>query len=364
MLDLYSQLYDTLLSRVDPERAHGMAIRLLNTAQRVPGGLAPLRLLCPALDPRLAVSVCGLNFRNPLGVAAGLDKNCEAADALFAVGFGHVEAGTVTLRPQPGNDRPRMWRVLEQRAVINALGFPSEGAELVAPRLAKLGDNGVLGLNLGKNKATALDRAADDYQALVHRLAQYADYLTINVSSPNTPGLRSLQTAEHLSELIARVAEANESVAERGSRAAPPIWVKLAPDLEDAELEAIAAAAVDAGAAGLVATNTTIARDGLGPAQKELPGGLSGAPLKARANRVARVLYRCVGQRVPIIGVGGIEDAADVITRIRSGASLVQLYTAMIYRGPALPGDILRQLSLIADRDGWSSIGELVGCDA
>ncbi len=309
----------------------------------------------------------GLTFASPLGVAAGLDKNAEAVDALLALGFGHVEAGTVTPRPQPGNAKPRMWRLDEQRAVINALGFPGDGAEAMLGRLDRRGGAsvpGVVGLNIGKNRDTPLERASDDYSALVKCFAGKVDFLTINVSSPNTPGLRDLQLVDALARLLARAQEANREAAGARGTSPTPLLLKLAPDLEDGQLREIAAAAAEQGIDGVVATNTTIDRQGLSPAQQALEGGLSGAPLKRRANEVARVLYRELEGRVPIVGVGGIASAADVIERMRSGASLVQIYTGFIFGGPGLPGRILKELIAELDRHGWASISEIVGRDA
>jgi dihydroorotate dehydrogenase len=278
----------------------------------------------------------------------------------LALGFGHVEVGTITYEPQPGNPRPRIWRVSEKQALINAMGFPSEGVAVVAKRLRALPKVGIVGLNLGKNKTTNNLMAGVDYASLAAKLAGIGDYLTINVSSPNTPGLRDLQAGGNLGEIISQVVEEEKKVAAKEGYSRP-VWVKLAPDLEDAELEGIADAAVAAGAAGIIATNTTIARDGLSEAKRNLPGGLSGRPLKERADQVVRLLYRTVGQKVPIIGVGGIENAADLLRRISLGASLVQIYTGFVYGGPNLPRTILRDLSIDADRRGWRSIDELVG---
>ncbi|MCA9672058.1 MAG: quinone-dependent dihydroorotate dehydrogenase [Myxococcales bacterium] len=356
-MSVYPYIYDLVISRFDAERSHQAALKLLRAAQQTPGGLASLELFAAPSDMRLQVECFGLRFQNPLGVAAGLDKNADAVDALLALGFGHVEIGTVTPRPQPGNPRPRVWRVPEQGAVINALGFPSAGAEAACARLRQRSERTVVGVNIGKNKDTALERAVEDYEACARALAALGDYLTVNVSSPNTPGLRELQHGEMLAEIVRRTRVA-------AGADGPPLLVKLAPDLSDAELERIATVAVDAGAAGIVATNTTIARDGLPAQYQEHPGGLSGAPLRARATEVCRRLYRDVGSRVPIVGVGGIASADDVLERVRAGASLVQLYTAFIFRGPGMAGQLVRDLSAAADREGWRSVSELVGVDA
>jgi dihydroorotate dehydrogenase len=361
---MYQRLYQHGIVRVDAERAHRLALRALTTASSLPGGLRSLGHYAPEPDERLRLRVWDLPFANPLGVAAGLDKDGEAVEGLIALGFGHVEVGTITLRPQPGNDRPRIWRVPEQHAVINAMGFPSSGAAAVRAHLIGLRARGVVGINIGKNRDTPLDGAASDYAGLISILFPIANYFTINISSPNTPGLRSLQLADELAHLLAAVRDANERAASLARRDPKPLLIKIAPDLPDAEIEGVAEAAVANGARGIVATNTTTSRDGLPPEYANLPGGLSGAPLRERADHVVRVLYRHVGDQVPIIGVGGITTGADALARIRSGATLVQLYSAFTWAGPALPGQILRDLSADADRAGWHSILDIVGADA
>jgi dihydroorotate dehydrogenase len=360
----YATLYRHALTRLDAETAHRMALHGLAVAPRLPGGLRALAQLAPDPDERLRLRLWDLPFANPLGVAAGLDKNGEAVEALLALGFGHVEVGTVTLLPQPGNARPRVWRVPEADAVINAMGFPSAGAASVRARLLPVRPRGVLGLNLGKNRDTPLAQAAQDYAALVATLFAVAHYFTINVSSPNTPGLRALQVADELAALLSQVSAANQRAAELARRDPKPLLVKVAPDLTDAELEGIADAAIAGGARGLIATNTTTSRASVPDRYHALPGGLSGAPLRERAMHATRVLYRRAAGRMPIVGVGGIASGADALERIRAGASLIQLYTAFTSAGPALPGDILRALSADADARGWRAVAELVGVDA
>ena len=361
---MYQRLYEQGISRMDAERAHRLALRGLAGLGAMPGGLTTLERYAPEPDERLRLRVWDLPFANPLGVAAGLDKDGEAVEALIALGFGHVEVGTITLRPQPGNDRPRIWRVPEANAVINAMGFPSTGAAKVRSHLVNLRARGVVGINIGKNRDTPLEQAAEDYAGLVATLFPIANYFTINISSPNTPGLRSLQMADELAHLLATVRDANQQAATFARRDPKPLLVKIAPDLSEAEIEGVADAAVANGARGIVATNTTTSRDGLPPRYHDLPGGLSGPPLRERANHVVRVLYRSIGDQVPIIGVGGIASGADALARIRAGATLVQLYTAFTWSGPALPGQILRDLTADADRTGWHSILDLVGIDA
>jgi dihydroorotate dehydrogenase len=362
--EMYERLYKHGITRIDAERAHRIALRGLARAQSLPGGIRALERYAAEPDERLRLRVWDVPFANPLGVAAGLDKDGEAVEALIALGFGHVEVGTITLRPQPGNDRPRIWRVPEANAVINAMGFPSSGAAAVRAHLIGLRARGVVGINIGKNKETPLDQAAADYAGLIAALFPIANYFTVNISSPNTPGLRSLQMADDLANLLAAVREANDQAAALARRDPKPLLVKIAPDLTDAEIEGVADAAVANGARGIVATNTTITRDGLPTSYADLPGGLSGPPLRERADHVVRVLYRRVGDQVPIIGVGGISNGADALARIRAGATLVQLYTAFTWAGPSLAGQILRDLSADADRTGWHSILDLVGVDA
>lgn len=367
MLDpvaLYAQLYDHVLARIDAERAHHLAVEGLRAVERVPGALALLGRATQVVDARLAQHVVGLPFANPLGVAAGLDKDGQAYPALLSLGFGHVEVGTVTPRPQPGNARPRVWRLTEQRALINALGFPSIGGEALRHRLLRPRPAGVLGVNLGKNKDTPLAEAAADYCQLLPLFSDVADYFVINVSSPNTPGLRQLQLAADLRALVAAAVDVNRQAARAQQIAPRPIFVKVAPDFEEGELEAVVSAAVEGGAEGIVASNTTVDRAGLALADAEHPGGLSGVPLAGRARRAIARAYRTVGDRVPIIGVGGVANAADVLAHLRAGARLVQLYTGFVYGGPLLPRAILRGLCAAADREGWRHIDELVGLDA
>ena len=363
MVDLYGGLYTGAISRIDAERAHSLALKVLRRAGRIPGGQRALEAAAPEPDDRLRLRVWNLPFANPLGVAAGLDKNAVAVEPLIALGFGHVEVGTVTLIPQEGNDRPRAWRVPESCAVLNAMGFPNDGAARLRHQLLPLRPRGVVGVNIGKNKETPAEQAAAEYASLLEAVFEVAQYITINVSSPNTPGLRSLQMADELATILALCRESNERMATLLNRDPKPLLVKIAPDLTDAEIDGVADAAVANGIQGIVATNTTTSRDGIPEQYRDYPGGLSGAPLKERANAVVRTLYRRVGNQMPIIGVGGISSGADAIERIRSGATLVQLYTAFIYAGPALPARILREMSADADQHGWRSVTDIVGAD-
>jgi dihydroorotate dehydrogenase len=364
MADVYGRLYRTVIARIDAERAHDLAIAGLHRAAQTPGGRRALAAMAPPDDDRLRLRVWDLPFTNPVGVAAGLDKRGEAVEALVALGYGHVEVGTVTLRPQQGNDKPRVWRAADQCGIVNAMGFPSHGAAALRSTMIRLRPHAVIGINIGKNRETPLEQAAIDYASLVPALFEIANYFTVNVSSPNTPGLRALQGPDALTALLERVNEANQLTASIHNRNPKPILVKIAPDLDDSEIEAFAEAAIAGGARGIIATNTTTSRDGLSVEYSSLPGGVSGAPLRERANHVVRVLYRCVGDRLPIVGVGGILCGADAIERIRSGATLIQVYTGFTYRGPGFGAEIVQALCDDADRNGWGSILDIVGSDA
>jgi dihydroorotate dehydrogenase len=323
-----------LLFRLDAETAHGLGSSALRLLGRSPRRFVP--------DPVLRVHALGLTFDTPLGVGAGLDKTAVAFDGLRALGFGFVEIGTITAVPQPGNPRPRVWRLPAERALVNAMGFPNPGAAAVVERLA--GHRGIVGVNLGKSKVTPLEEAADDYRRSAELLAPHADFIVLNVSSPNTPGLRELQAVESLGPLVDAVGSSR------------PVLIKLAPDLADADLDAIADFARGR-VAGLVATNTTIAR----PVATEHPGGLSGAPLKARSLAVLRRLRARVGDELVLVSIGGVESAADVLERVRAGATLVQAYTGFIYGGPLWPRRVNAELASLVRAAGAASIQELVG---
>lgn len=355
MIDLYP-LAGPLLFRFDPETAHGLTIKALKT------GLVP-----PARgrdEPALRTRVWGLDFANPVGLAAGFDKNAEVVDAMLNLGFGFVEPGSVTPRPQPGNPRPRLFRLVEQRAVINRMGFNNEGLDAFAQRLERRRDTakrapGIVGANLGKNKDTV--DAADDYVIGVRRLAPLADYLVVNVSSPNTPGLRALQGRDPLRALLERVLEARAAC---GLTRNPPLLLKIAPDLTVEDKGDIAAVALESGIDGLIVSNTTIARpDGIPAALRGEAGGLSGAPLFEPSTTVLREIYALTGGKLPIVGVGGVATGEDAYAKIRAGASLVQLYSAMVYAGPAVVHRIRRELTELLRRDGYGSVAEAVGAD-
>ncbi|MFV2172705.1 quinone-dependent dihydroorotate dehydrogenase [Actinomadura sp. LOL_016] len=340
---MYRLLFALVIARVPAETVHHLTMRALRAVQSVPG-LAPLlrRLLVPR-DPALAVRAFGIDFPSPLGLAAGFDKDAVAYEALGAFGFGHVEIGTVTGRAQPGNPRPRLFRLPLDRAVVNRMGFNNAGSEAAADRLRGRGTATIVGVNIGKTKAVPEAEAAADYVASARRLAPFADYLVVNVSSPNTPGLRNLQAARHLGPLLTAVREAADGAAARHV----PLLVKIAPDLADDDVDAVADLALDLGLDGIIATNTTIGRDGLrtGPELAAETGGLSGAPLRDRSIDVLRRLRARAGDRLVLVSVGGVETADDVWERVRAGATLVQGYTGMIYGGPLWARRVQRDLS-------------------
>lgn len=346
-----------LLFRFDPEFIHRVAHRLLRL---VPPGLARWRR--PRADPRLRVRCLGLDFESPIGLAAGFDKGDVSVAALLGMGFSHLEIGTITPRPQPGNDRPRIFRLPEHRALINRMGFNNQGAEACAARLASLAPaarTGVVGINVGKNKSTPNQGALDDYLACIEVLHPFADYLVVNISSPNTPGLRELQERDALDRLLRGCVERLRVLAPGKG-----LVVKLAPDLTPEALDEAVEVAIAAGVSAIAATNTTLSRAGVEghPLAREA-GGLSGAPLTARSTEVIRRVAELAAGRVPIIGSGGVMSAEDAWAKLRAGATLVQVYTGFIYGGPGFPSQLNAGLLRLMERDGFGSIEEAVGAD-
>lgn len=333
-------LFRPLLFAADPELAHDLAFKGLDAAARL--GVA--QLAAPRL-PVSPVDVMGIRFPNRVGLAAGLDKNAEHLAGLSTLGFGFLEAGTVTPRAQPGNPRPRMFRIPQARALINRLGFNNAGAERFVANVDRSGYRGILGINIGRNFDTPNERAADDYVACLRIVHARASYVTINVSSPNTKGLRDLQADAALSALLARLTAERDALAEEHGRRVPLV-VKIAPDLTVDAVRAIARLLVSHRIDGVIATNTTLAREGVeGLAHADEPGGLSGAPLTGRSTALLRVLATALDGALPIIGAGGIMSADDARDRIAAGATLVQLYTGLIYRGPRLVAECVRALA-------------------
>jgi dihydroorotate dehydrogenase len=366
---MYRLLYRMVLRRLPAETAHTAGfwlIRVFGSATAVPGAAWLLRRWLGPSDPVLRVRALGLDFPGPLGLAAGFDKDARATGGLGALGFGFVEVGTVTARPQPGNDRPRMFRLPADRALVNRMGFNNEGAAAAAARLRARpgwgreghGRAPIVGVNIGKTRAVPDEDAAADYAASARAVADVADYVVVNVSSPNTPGLRDLQAADRLKPVLAAVREALDAASEHRV----PLLVKIAPDLADTDIDALADLAVEFGLDGIISTNTTVSRDGLVSSAAEVAaagaGGLSGPPLRARALAVLRRLRARAGDRLVLIAAGGIETPDDAWERLRAGATLVQAYTGFIYGGPLWPRRVHAGLARRARAAGLSSIGE------
>jgi dihydroorotate dehydrogenase len=368
---IYQALFDLLFRRMAAENAHQVGFAMIRLAGMIPGlpGLLRRRLL--TADPILRVRALGLDLPGPLGLAAGFDKDAVAPDALAVLGFGFVEVGTVTARPQPGNARPRVFRLPADRALINRMGFNNAGSTAAAARLRVRaettpagGPMAVVGANIGKSKVVAEADAIADYTASATRLADVADYLVVNVSSPNTPGLRNLQAVEQLRPLLLAVRQSLDGSTDRHV----PLLVKIAPDLSDDDVDAVADLALELGLDGIIATNTTITRTGLTTPAEEVAelgaGGLSGPPLQARALAVLKRLRARVGDRTVLIAAGGISSGDDAYERIRAGATLVQAYTGFIYGGPFWPRRIHRELAARLRAEGYPSLAAAVGTAA
>jgi len=394
---VYRRVLYPLLARIDPEAAHQAALWALAAMQALPPLLHLVASRSRVVDDRLGVRALGLSWPNPVGLAAGFDKDARVVRALAALGFGGIEVGTVTPRPQPGNPHPRLFRLPEDAALINRLGFPSRGVEVVRRQLLAVrtrasrgsksrwetsggaesvsasfdGEGGAtgsltlppIGVNVGKNRDTPLERAVEDYLTCVEALHGLADYLVVNVSSPNTPGLRQLQARSWLDDVLPPIVRSVRALDAASGRRCP-VLLKIAPDLSFAELDEVLAAATAAGIDGLVATNTTVERPALASRFRGEAGGLSGAPLRARSTEVIRFLHRSTAGRLPIVGVGGVATADDVLEKMEAGAALVQVYTAFVYRGPGLVADICRGLLDRMAARGVRDLAELVGSAA
>lgn len=354
MNSLYTSIGKPALFAFDAEKAHRLSIAALRM------GLHPR--IATNSDPRLFVSVAGIDFPNPLGMAAGYDKNGEVPDPLLQMGFGHTEVGTVTPLPQPGNPKPRIFRLLQDQGIINRLGFNSQGhARARANLMARKAKSGIVGINLGANKSST-DFAAD-YVAGVHAFADLATYFTVNISSPNTPGLRALQGADPLTDLLQRVGEARQQEAAKHGRSVP-LFLKIAPDLEEQELDDIATALSKSDFEALIVSNTTLSRAGLSSQNHTEAGGLSGKPLFERSTAILARMRLRMPNTFPLIGVGGVHDATTAIAKIEAGASLIQLYSGLVYQGPGLPGQILQGLLQRCETEKLSTIGQIVGRSA
>ena len=363
---LYRSLLRPLLFRLPPEAAHQLALKSLTFAPNLTRNFLGERYKS---NPFGKLRRFGLTFSNPVGLAAGFDKDGIALESLAALGFGHIEAGTVTFHPQPGNERPRLFRLPTDQALINRAGFNNEGAAAFVNRVNGHKPDCVLGVSIGKSKVTPLEDAVDDYLKSFELVYPVADYIAVNVSSPNTARLRELQQAEQLGSLLQALQKRNKELAtEYSRRAEMPILVKLSPDLADRELQDIVDVAQRNDVSGLIATNTTTARDGLQTRAEAVQslgaGGLSGAPLRQRSTKVIATLYNMTQGLMPIIGAGGIFTAEDAWEKISAGAGLVQVYTGFIYEGPAIARNVNDGLRRIISREGFVSLDEAVGCRA
>ncbi|WP_128543137.1 quinone-dependent dihydroorotate dehydrogenase [Larkinella soli] len=341
---MYKRILLPLLFRFDAEQIHHFVTSLLKFTLAIPGFRWLTRRLFTFENPRLEREVFGIRFANPVGLAAGFDKNADLVDELACLGFGFIEIGTVTPRPQPGNDRPRLFRLKADQGLINRMGFNNKGSRVAAERLRRRQSRVIIGGNIGKNKVTPNENALDDYLVAFHDLFEVVDYFVVNVSSPNTPGLRDLQEKGPLTALLQRLQDENHR-----KPAPKPILLKIAPDLTDSQLDDIIDIVKTTGIAGVIATNTTISRENLTTDRAAVEaigaGGVSGQPLRQRSTEVIRYLCRQSGNAFPVIGVGGIATAGDALEKLRAGASLVQIYTGFIYEGPSLAKQICKTLS-------------------
>ncbi|MDO7905995.1 quinone-dependent dihydroorotate dehydrogenase [Paenibacillus sp. JX-17] len=362
---LYRTVAKPIFFKMDPEKAHHVVIDGLKQAGSVPGGTMALRgMYGVAETPDLAVDLFGLHFKSPIGLAAGLDKNAEAVPGFSAIGFGFMEVGTVTPLPQPGNEQPRLFRLPSDEALINRMGFNNLGAKDMAARLSLQRRREIpVAINIGKNKVTPNEEAYTDYEKCIRMLYPHADFFVVNISSPNTPDLRNLQHGSELKSLLnAVMAEMRAQGAKQGN-SKKHVLVKIAPDVSDAELEFMVDVIAASGISGIIATNTTISRENLSHARAGETGGLSGRPLRGRSTEVIRSIYRQTGGKLPIIGSGGVFSARDAYEKITAGASLVEIYTALIYEGPEVNRKLHRGLRQLLRQDGFNHISQAVGKD-
>ncbi|WP_040951596.1 quinone-dependent dihydroorotate dehydrogenase [Gorillibacterium massiliense] len=366
---LYKSLLKPVLFRMQPEDAHHFTMNAMKLGAKIPGALPLMNAMygVPAHDA-LATNLWGIHFPNPVGLAAGLDKDAVAIPGFSSIGFGFIEVGTVTPVAQPGNDKPRLFRLPEDLALVNRMGFNNKGAEAMRATLEQTTKRTIpIAVNIGKNKITPNERAEEDYRKCVRALYAYADLFVVNISSPNTPNLRSLQHGEELKRLLAAVMDERDILGnmekERKGTEPKPVLVKIAPDLTDGELEQVTETIMGSGVSGIIATNTTISRDGLTNVNAKETGGLSGKPLTARSTEVVRKLYSLTEGALPIVGSGGIFTAQDAYDRIRAGASLVEVYTALIYEGPGINRKLNRGLLELLERDGFTRLSQAVGAD-
>ncbi|WP_281886097.1 quinone-dependent dihydroorotate dehydrogenase [Paenibacillus sp. YYML68] len=362
---LYKKIAKPVLFRMDPEKAHHLMIDLMYTLGNVPGGRQTLKAMWGVGSyPELETEVVGIRFPNPVGLAAGLDKNGKAVPGFSSIGFGFMEVGTITPQPQEGNPLPRLFRLPEDGALINRMGFNNVGVEGMKRNLRSQGSRTIpLAINIGKNKSTPNEEAENDYRLCIQALYGYGDFFVVNISSPNTPDLRQLQHGDDLSRLLAAVKdEIRVQHAQFGGKE-KPVLVKIAPDLTPEETEYTVATIVRSGVSGIIVSNTTIGRDGLAHPNRGEAGGLSGRPLTSKSTELIRSVYKLTEGNVPIIGSGGIFTAEDAYEKIRAGASLVEVYTALIYEGPPLLKQINQGLRKLLKKDGFKHISEAVGSE-
>lgn len=361
---LYSNGLKKIMFKMDAEKAHHRMIGGLRTMAQVPGVVSILKsMYSTPVYRELQTKLWDLTFDNPVGLAAGLDKNGEAVPAFSSIGFGFMEVGTVTPKPQPGNDKPRLFRLPEDNALINRMGFNNVGAEQMARNLKGAGQHTIpVAVNIGKNKVTPNEQAEQDYKECMRLLYPYGDFFVVNISSPNTPDLRNLQHGDDLKRLLAAVMDEREQQS-RKVQAAKPVLVKIAPDISEAELEYIMDTILSSGVSGIIATNTTISRDNLRGAAAKEAGGLSGQPLTAKSTDIVRSVYRLTKGKLPIIGCGGIFSAEDAYDKILAGANLVEIYTALIYEGPELIRKINEDLLELLRKDGFAHLSDAVGAN-
>ena len=365
-MSLYKWIIRPILFKVDSEKVHDFALHCLTWISHASFIKSLLEQSCQVQDPRLQVNSFGLTFPNPVGLAAGFDKNCEAIGSLSALGFGFVEIGTVTSHPQPGNPKPRLFRLPRDLAIVNRFGFNSDGAETVAGRLAaSLPCDIPVGVNIGKLKTVPIEEAPRDYVECFKILYPYGQYFVINVSSPNTPDLRSLQGEYYLEPLLGSVLRERERQVSSGLLK-KPVLIKLSPDCSLKEFDEILEVSLRVGIDGIIAANTTISREGLSTTSEfmESLGGLSGLPLCEKSTKIIKYIFKATGGRIPIIGVGGIFSAQDAIEKIMAGASLVELYTGMIYEGPFIVKNILNGILHFMEKEGIKQLTDLIGCNA
>lgn len=361
---LYRNFGKPIFFKMDPEKAHHLVVGGLEKSSVLPGGRAALRIMYGVPEtPDLAVDLFGQHFPTPVGLAAGLDKNAQAVEGFSSIGFGFMEVGTVTPKGQPGNESPRLFRLPSDEALINRMGFNNEGAERMAQRLKKLGKRPIpIAVNIGRNKTTGNDTAHEDYRKCIRTLYPYGDFFVVNISSPNTPDLRSLQHGSELSHLLTQVKEEME-LQRKASGVRKSLLVKIAPDVSASELEYMVHTLTETGMDGIIATNTTVQRKGLNHSSAQETGGLSGKPLRDRSTEIISAIYRQTEGKLPIIGSGGIFTSQDAYDKIRAGASLVEIYTALIYEGPEVNRRIHAGLRQLLRRDGFGHISEAVGAN-